>query len=902
MKREGKELDRILDQVIDEIREEEIDSKIADEAAARVWNRIRQEAAEDRSAAPIQDCEDYRAMIPAYLANRLSDARALLLEDHTRECVLCRKALKQARSGGAAASAVTMPRAARRRSWNSEWSWAVAAAILVAVALVGIDINVGIFSFETGGMVTVRQVEGMLLKVTEEGAVPVSVGEQIRLDDEEGIRTAKDSQAILELSDGSLVEMNERSQLAVYERRSRFTDERKSSTIALDRGNIIVEAADQGSGRLSVETDDCEVAVKGTVFAVNHGLKGSRVSVIEGEVEVDSYAGTNLLLPGDQLGTSPRVGLVPLEDEIAWSSNVDRHLALLQELTQLGKDLDQVIQGPEARHSTRLLDRAPSGTVVYAAIPNISGTLSDAYTHMRSKIDSNPILLEWWERSVVPSGADAQLDEAVDKIRAYGDHFGDEIVLTLQTDSAGQVHEPLVLAELSRPAEFREYLVADLLALQAATGEAPNLVILEGAAPGVTFATHPQRSEDFYFWIQGGFFAASPSLHRIETLAANVALPESNTFVGTAFHSRLADVYREGVEWALGVDLARMIELDHDASETATLERMGLLDLQHLIVERRDIGGKSTGRAVLSFDQPRRGLASWLAAPAPMGSLDFISPEATLVAAFVMKTPASVVDELLSFVGSSNDNFERELAEFEQEQGLDVRKDFAAPLGGEFAFALDGPMLPKPSWKFVIEVYDPAQLQRSLELAVERLNEVAAEHDKQGFVIEHDEAGGRTFHTVRSLDTGIGVHYTFADGYLVATPSRVLLDRALGFKRSGFTIGGSPRFVSLLPQDGRLNFSAVVYQNLGSVLGPVAQKLMAAPGLSQEQVELMETLVRDSSASLAYAYGEQDRITVAATSEGGFFSSGLKLFSLQGLLDMQQSLGQAIEQGSAQGS
>ena len=40
------------------------------------------------------------------------------------------------------------------------------------------------------------------------------------------------------------------------------------------------------------------------------------------------------------------------------------------------------------------------------------------------------------------------------------------------------------------------------------------------------------------------------------------------------------------------------------------------------------MGEEARTEALLAFDGPPRGIASWLAAPAPMGALDFISPTA----------------------------------------------------------------------------------------------------------------------------------------------------------------------------------------------------------------------------------------------------------------------------------
>ena len=121
---------------------------------------------------------------------------------------------------------------------------------------------------------------------------------------------------------------------------------------------------------------------------------------------------------------------------------------------------------------------------------------------------------------------------------------------------------------------------------------------------------------------------------------------------------------------------------------------------------------------------------SWLAAPGPMGALQFISPDANVVAAFVVKNPAALVDDLLSALNTVDPKFRENLDQFQRETGLDIRNDFAAPLGGEFAFAIDGPVLPTPSWKMVFEVYDPAHLQQTFERVVDLMNQRPKEGSK----------------------------------------------------------------------------------------------------------------------------------------------------------------------------
>src|ERR1035437_2983811 len=140
----------------------------------------------------------------------------------------------------------------------------------------------------------------------------IPAGYQIRNGDE--IRTAKGSTAVVRLLDGSLVEMGERSDISV----SRVW---KGTTIHLDGGQVIVQAAKQRSGRLYVATDDGLVSVKGTIFSVNHGTKGSRVAVIEGVVRVNFGDNTTDLRAGDEATSSAIVLKVPIKNEIAWSKN-----------------------------------------------------------------------------------------------------------------------------------------------------------------------------------------------------------------------------------------------------------------------------------------------------------------------------------------------------------------------------------------------------------------------------------------------------------------------------------------------------------------------------------------------------------------------------------------------------
>src|SRR6185436_3090448 len=119
MKHNKQELDAIIDDATRAIREEPIDQSVINQSATSVWARVSQQAAGDLSSVnanlegvnimnstdsteEIRGCADFQSLIPAYLDGKLSNARTLLLEDHSNECIPCRGAIRAHRKGEAA--------------------------------------------------------------------------------------------------------------------------------------------------------------------------------------------------------------------------------------------------------------------------------------------------------------------------------------------------------------------------------------------------------------------------------------------------------------------------------------------------------------------------------------------------------------------------------------------------------------------------------------------------------------------------------------------------------------------------------------------------------------------------------------------------------------------------------
>jgi len=877
--------DRMLDRVLDEIRRDTPDEPTELSITRRVWERVGAELAGiergDIANRKIRSCADFQGLLPAYADGALTGPRRLLLEDHLGECVPCRRAWNERRRP----RRLLASEGAERSGWASRLGWRTAVAAIIALAVIGLSVQTDVFSFTTGGFVRVKEIEGELFRVGANGSVPLAVGDEFVLDDGDEILTAKGSRAVLELRDETRLEMNQRSQLSLGERRHLLPWRETDGIVGLDRGNVIIEAVDQGSGHLYVDTDDCRVAVTGTVFAVNHGMKGSRVSVIEGAVEVDHGGRHDVLLPGDQTTTHPSLSKIPVEDEIAWSRNVARYRDLLGEMRALGREMDAAI-APDVRYASDLLDLVPADTVVYAALPNLSGDLGHAYDIFQQRLATSDLLREWWDSTVVRQGANDEIDMLIDKIRAYGSQLGDEVVVALPWNDAS-LGEPVLLARIADPERFRSLLANELDEINRHEG-GPFVELLDD---GVVDSDDADTA--LYLSIRDNLLVAGPESAEVRAFTAGLDGADAG-FRSTSFHARLRQRYDEGVEWLLGVDLERMLDARGDEQGLDTLDRLGLLDVQHLIVEQERRGENTQNQAVLTFDQDRRGVAAWLAQPAPMGSLEYVSPDAHFAAGFVMKDMGELVDEMFELIASADDDFEEHIARFEREQGIDVRRDFATPLGGEFAIAVDGPVLPKPSVLFIVQVYDAPRLQQTIEWTVRQLHQIIVDEGRRGLELRSETIGDRAYHRLESLDTGLGADYVFDEGYLIAAPSRVLLDRSMQNRRAGTTLSRSPRFQALLPEDGRVNFSAAVFQHLGPVLGRLGD--FARTFTNPQQQQLAEALTEETGASLTLAYGDRDRIVLVGTSEGGLFGASLgSLLSLDGMMGIQQALTHTVE-------
>jgi hypothetical protein len=186
---------------------------------------------------------------------------------------------------------------------------------------------------------------------------------------------------------------------------------------------------------------------------------------------------------------------------------------------------------------------------------------------------------------------------------------------------------------------------------------------------------------------------------------------------------------------------------------------------------------------------------------------------------------------------------------YQRERRIDIRRDLAEPLGNEFLLAIDGPILPSPAWRAVIEVNDAARLQNAIETAILNRNR-AGDGNGAEIALSSEISDGRTFHRLSGFPSGTEIHYAYWCGYLIIAPKRVLVLNSIDSHDSANSLARSPAFRAELPE-GRSHASGVLYQNVQAIA-----KSIPVNGLSKA--------IANAAPSVVYMFGDSDRILFAS--------------------------------------
>lgn len=799
----------------------------------------------------LESCGDVQRSKSAYRAGTVSSARSLLIENHLSECTACRGHYRHGQQS--AGVDWTLPVLARGFVWRPQMlGWTLAPLVAVLVCL--------LFVYRTywhllpGVQAQVQTIEGSAYRLSKDGSRPLSAGDEIGVD--EHVRTTGGAHAVLRLRDGSLVEVNGRTELGVGSRG-------QNTTLTLAEGDVIVQAAKRTSGHLYVNTPDCRLAVTGTVFSVDAGIKGSRVAVVEGSVRTMHGGIDTMLHAGDQVSTSDNLSPEPVSQQIAWSHDRERYALLLAQFATLQHRLEK-IPLPQPRYTSDLLERVPADTLLYISVPNLGDFVTQANSIFEDQLKQSAVLRQWWSQG--SKGQDANLRMLVEKIRGMSQYLGDEIVIAgVQGTSAPSF---AILADL------RQGGLGDFLKSQfPAVGSSAGITVFDPASLASTLVSAPAQSGE-YAVIRPHEVVFSNSIATLKQMNAQLDAG-SSSLSGSGFGLEIKSAYARGAGVFLAADMQRMMGPMHARQRAqAPLAKSGIETTQYLLAEHRERNGQPENHLSVAFAGPRQGVASWLSSPGPMGSLDFVTPNAAVVLAALSKDPKLIADDLLSMTsmahagGNTTDNTAGNTAWNEAEAKLQIslRNDLAATLGGEFLVSLDGPVLPRPSWKAVIEVNDAQRLEHTLERLAESSHRLAQNRPGPVLSIQTNDVGGQRFYALQNQTTGnVLAAYTFADGYLLLAPDRALLMEAMHTHAAGSSLARSAAFKALLPKDQNENYSAIAYQNLSPVLTPLLAQLSAPSS------EALRKFAVDARPTAICVWGNENRIEAASDSNFSVF-------------------------------
>src|SRR5258708_36788587 len=118
-------------------------------------------------------------------------------------------------------------------------------------------------------------------------------------------------------------------------------------------------------------------------------------------------------------------------------------------------------------------------------------------------------------------------------------------------------------------------------------------------------------------------------------------------FAATDFGQRIANVYTRGTETVVAANLGQIVKSVHTHQEASqALRNSGFNEIKYLIATRGESASQGDNRITVEFNSQRHGIASWLAAPAPVGSLDYFSSNPAAAVSFVPKKPPIILDEI----------------------------------------------------------------------------------------------------------------------------------------------------------------------------------------------------------------------------------------------------------------
>ncbi|MGA7684699.1 MAG: hypothetical protein WCC32_14370 [Terriglobales bacterium] len=504
--------------------------------------------------------------------------------------------------------------------------------------------------------------------------------------------------------------------------------------------------------------------------------------------------------------------------QLALSRELAKYPGLLPELVNLLDKLKQV-QFPPERQQSNVLPLMPSSTTYYVGLPNYGEAAHQALTIFREELKSSAVLRDWWNQGDMAKGG-ARIESFIDKFYELSQYLGDEWVLDgeiAHKDAKDSSSRLIFVAELRKPG-LKDFLQKMLKELPSPPNTDVRIIDLEELA---TIKDYDEdkvngKSGPLFFLVRPDFVVVGSDASVLRGMSALLdakakSVTKTGEFASTPFGGRLLRTYQGGASALAAVDLHKVISLYAPPNQATqkSFEASGFNDVKYLVWDHKNVAGVPVGEMELSFIAPRHGAAAWLVAPAPHGSLDFVSPKSPIVISLLLKNLAEIFDDMKGFSGDANPNAFGPLSQMEQAMHVSFRDDVLSQFQGEVTFAADDLNATPAKWTTVFRIVDSDQLQQSLDKLMHSAPVIAKQFEEEGV----------TYHSIMvpAGQKPLQIVYAFVDGYLIVASSHDSAAEAVRLHKSGESLAKSPNFLASLPPGYSREASALLYEDASTM-------------------------------------------------------------------------------------
>jgi hypothetical protein len=541
------------------------------------------------------------------------------------------------------------------------------------------------------------------------------------------------------------------------------------------------------------------------------------------------------------------------QPKIPWSPDLNKYPGLPAEFAHLLDNLQRNVQFPPARTQSRLLTLLPESTTYYAAFPNYGDAAHQALLIFRRELQQSEVLRNWWQQGEL-AALGPYLEDSVENFYELSQYLGDEIVIS--GEIGGLTPNLMLVAEVRKPGlkDFLRQMLEEL-----PSNSTSRVLVLD---PEELASTPIQPTVRPVVLVRPELVVAGPSLEAVRKFNRTF---ESGTghFASSAFAKRLAQAYQDDISVLVGADLHRIvaqIPLRTQQNE-ATFDRTGFQDAKFVVWEHKSETERVSSEMEVSFMGPRHGVASWLASPSHLGSLDFVSPNAAVAASVVLKNPGQIFDEMRAMSSDSNPNSFAMVDQMQQAAGIDLKNDVLSHLKGEITLELDDFAPTEPVWRAILRVEAAERLQQTLSRIFSSLHMEPPQLGEDGITYYNA--------VIPSAEKPTQIVYAFTDGYMIIAPSRESAAEGVRLHKNGKSLVKSPKFMSSLPGDQATEASGLLYED------PIEMMALRMKQVSPDMADTISRLVSRTTPMVVCAYG--DETAIHAASNSGAASAGAML-------------------------